>query len=126
MIGVREDLHGDGDSKHQAKARLRQAGFTASRDTRTWRVYVLELDLPAASTKGWLYGGETSRDIPTRIQQHLARARNARGRLYSEKVAAHFVRRQPDLKPGRLLMSTEASRRAKRRWAERLGNRGGR
>ena len=52
---------------------MRQAGYTVSRDTSTWRVHLLELDLPAASTKGSLYGGETSRDIPTRIQQHFQR-----------------------------------------------------
>lgn len=124
VIGVREDLLREGESKMEARARLMEAGYTVNRETRTWRVYVLELDLPAPGSKGWLYVGETSRDVPTRIEQHLTRARNAKGRLYSEKVAAHFVRRRTELEPDKVLMSAQASRRAERRWAKRLRNRG--
>jgi predicted GIY-YIG superfamily endonuclease len=123
-VRLREDLVGDGEPEARARARLQEAGYTVNRSTTTWRVYVLELDLPTPDGKGWLYVGETSRDVPTRIQQHLTRARNGHGRLYSEKVAAHFVRRRPDLEPDRVLLSAEQSKRAERRWAKRLRNRG--
>ena len=123
-ISLREDLLRDGESGTETRARLQEAGYTVNRHTTTWRVYVLELDLPAPGTKGWLYVGETSRDVPTRIEQHVTRARNAKGRLYSEKVAAHYLRRRPDLEPNKEFMSVEQFRRAERRWAMRLRNRG--
>ena len=123
-LALRPDLLQHGESEAHAIRRLREAGFTVNRLTTTWRVYVLELDLAAPGFKGWLYVGETSRDVDTRLEQHLTRARNKHGRLYSEKVAAHFLRRRPDLEPDRILMSAEASKRAEKRWAKRLRNRG--
>ena len=123
-VALRPDLLQRGESEARAIRRLREAGFTVNRLTTTWRVYVLELDLAAPGFKGWLYVGETSRDVDIRLGQHLTRARNKHGRLYSEKVAAHFLRRRPDLEPNRLLMSVEASKRAEKRWAKRLSNRG--
>ena len=95
-----------------------------NRLTTTWRVYVLELKPTPPGKKGWLYVGETSVDVDTRIQQHVSRARNKRGRLYSEKVAAHFKRRRKDLETGRVLMTRESSLAAERELADRLRKRG--
>lgn len=109
-----------GESERETRDRLKADGYTVNRDTKTYRVYVLELEPKPAGKKGWLYVGETEKTVEERIQDHVAMARNSKGPLFSRKVAAHFKRRRKRLEPGAVYMTREASKAAEKALAQRL------
>lgn len=108
-------------ASHLAK-RLSAEGFTINRNTRTWSIYVIELDSTAISDPGlgYVYVGETFKAHEQRLSEHLTRARNSRTRLFSPVVASHGVRLRPELAPGDTLFSKESSKEAESLWATHL------
>jgi CRISPR/Cas system-associated exonuclease Cas4 (RecB family) len=106
--------------------RLSAEGYTVNRNTRTWSVYVIELDSAAIADPGlgYMYVGETSKSHEQRLSEHLTRARNSKTRLFSPVVASHGVRLRPELAPGHTLFSKETSKEAESIWARHLRNLG--
>ena len=112
-------------ARHLTK-RLAAEGYTTNRNTRTWSVYVIELDSAAISDPGlgYLYVCEIFKSHEQRLSEHLARARNSKTRLFSPVVASHGVRLRPELAPGNTLYSHESSKDAESHWARHLRNLG--
>ena len=106
----------------QATADLAAKGFTVNRNRRVWSVYVIELNSAATheSCVEYVYVGETYKSHSERFMEHKTRARNSQTRLYSPVVARHGVRLRPDLAPGGVLYSKEASKAAESVWADHL------
>jgi len=131
VIRLRQDLieNQDFPNRGDAKSALAQAtvdlaarGFTVNRNCRVWSVYVIELNSAAIhkSCVGYVYVGETHKSHSQRFTEHMTRARNSQTRLYSPVVARHGVRLRPDLVPGGVLYSKEASKAAESAWADHL------
>lgn len=97
-------------------------GYTVNRDTRVWNVYVVELDPSDVQNPGlgYVYVGETCKDPEVRLQEHLTRRRNRRGRLFSPVVARYGLRLRVDLAPKNRYFSAEAAKTAEVEWAEHL------
>jgi len=77
---------------------LRREGYTLYRNPTRYSVYVVFLDPDHSPdpARPWVYVGQTSLTPEERLAQHLARARNHRGRLYSRKVADHGLGLLPE------------------------------
>jgi hypothetical protein len=104
---------------------LSSQGYTVNRDTRTWSVYVIELDSQHISDpgKGYVYVGETSKPHEIRLAEHLKRKRNNNGRLYSSTVAKYGIRLRPELAPtNNTFFDQDSSRIAESAWASHLRN----
>jgi hypothetical protein len=113
----------DADAELKAKIKEHKAdGFTVNRDTKVWRVYVVELDAAAVSDpgEGFVYVGETSKDPEERLQIHLSRGQNKKGPLYSRHVARRGVRLLPELAPDEIYFSAQAAKKAEAAHAEYL------
>lgn len=131
IVSPRSDLSSEYEYPNRDEARtaaslltkkLSAEGFTINRNTRTWSVYVIELDSTAISEPGlgYVYVGETFKAHEQRLSEHLTRARNSRTRLFSPVVASHGVRLRPELAPGDTLFSKESSKEAESLWATHL------
>jgi hypothetical protein len=113
----------DADAELKAKIKeLKADGFTVNRDTKVWKVYVVELDATAVSDpgEGFVYVGETSKDPEERLQIHLSRGQNKKGPIYSRHVARHGVRLLPELAPDEIYFSAQAAKKAEAAHAEYL------
>lgn len=126
VLRPRPDLQVPGESKKEAIRRLEAAGFTVNRSQELWRVYVLELGPAPEGVMGWVYVGETSKDVDERIEQHRTAQlrKDGKASLNSRVVTRHFVRRRHDLEPPYPLFSREQSRQLESEWAERLRAKG--
>lgn len=110
------------EASHALANRLSAAGYTVNRNETIWSVYVIELDGShlASQGAGYVYVGETSKDPSFRFQEHIGRARNSRGRLYSPVVAKHGRRLRSDLAPTEKFFCRESAKLGEALWAERL------
>lgn len=109
-IRLREDLSRNyppttaADARRQKRKlveKLMRKGYTVNGDTRVWTLYVIELDDAvgprADPALPWVYVGETSLTPEERFEQHMTKATNNKGPLYSRVVAKHGLRLRPDL-----------------------------
>lgn len=109
-IRLREDLSRsyppttEADARRQKRKlveKLMRKGYTVNGDTRVWTLYVIELDDAvgprADPALPWVYVGETSLTPEERFEQHMNKATNKNGPLYSRVVANHGVKLRPDL-----------------------------
>ena len=106
--------------------KLSKEGYTVNRDTKVWRVYVIELDKTAVTNpgKGYVYVGETSKTPEERFAQHRGGAKNKRGPLFSGVVRNHGLHLRPDLAPKRVFYDQESSKRAEKEHSELLKAKG--
>lgn len=84
--------------------RLSAAGFTVNGNLAVWRLYVVELEYtppPQGKPKrGWLYVGQTKRDVATRVEQHRLGPNFEPGyNQYNQKCHQFFKRVRQDLRP---------------------------
>lgn len=104
-------------------ANLKSRGFTVNLDTRTWRVYVIELDSSAVKEPGLgvLYVGQTVRTPEERFKQHTTKAKSSKSRrLHSSAVAKYGMQLRMDLAPRKPFFDQESAKRAEAEWAEHL------
>ncbi len=101
---------------------LSRQGYTVNRDTRVWQVYVVELDPRDVDNPGlgYVYVGETCKAPEVRLQEHLTKKRNRRGRLFSPVVSKYGIQLRPELAPTDRYFCSEASKAAEAQWAEHL------
>lgn len=132
IVHLRSDLSIPTQSISRSRARtqrqvtiknLHSAGFTVNRNTQTWTVYVVELDVAAVKDpgKGVVYVGETSLTPEERFDQHMTKAMSSKGaRLYSPVVARWGIGLRMDLAPAEKVFDKESSKRVEAEWAEHL------
>lgn len=103
--------------------KLAADGYTVNRDSRVWRVYVLELDQSRSKdpSKRPVYVGETSVDPETRLAQHRGELLSKKGKpLTTRSTKGHVVGLLTDLAPNELYFSSAQSKQAEAAWAEHL------
>lgn len=84
--------------------RLSTRGFTVNGHLTVWRLYVVELEYappPQGKPKrGWLYVGQTKRDVATRVEQHRLGPNFEPGyKKYNQECHQFFKRVRQDLRP---------------------------
>lgn len=135
VVGLREDLTSKGDFLRSDAMRirdgliqkLRSEGYTVNRNTTAYRTYVINLvdpDRPELTGR-FVYVGQTSKDVETRLVEHLTDARRASGqRLASSVVTRYGVGLNTELMNSRIYTTQKAAVAAEKRLAERLIKKG--
>lgn len=81
--------------------KMMRKGFTVNGDMSIWCLYVIELDDDVGPRDNpdfpWVYVGETILSPEARFVQHMTRARNNKGPLFSRVVGDHGLHLRPDL-----------------------------
>jgi hypothetical protein len=120
----------DADEVRKTKRKQLQTDkYTINMDTRTWRVYVIEL-ISEKSPDGKmtpLYVGETSKSPEERFIEHRDKLRNNKGKLYSSKTGDSAKMLRYDLFPEEdfnRFYSNDESERAEKNWIDKLKNEG--
>jgi len=96
---------------------LSRQGFTVNKDTKTWSVYVIEVNTAAIPNprKSVFYVGQTSKTPKERCKEHNDGKKNKRGPLYSRFVFQHKGELRPDLAPKHKYFSQECSKKAEKK-----------
>lgn len=135
VVGPREDLTSKGDFLRSDAMRIRDGliqkfrseGYTVNRNTTAYRTYVINLvdpDRPGLTGR-FVYVGQTSKDVETRLVEHLTDARRASGqRLASSVVTRYGVDLNTELMNSRIYTTQKAAVAAEKRLAERLIKKG--
>jgi hypothetical protein len=106
--------------------RLALEGYTVNQSNATWTVYVVELAETASKGhgKGHVYVGQTSLTPEERFEKHMSKARNSKGRLYSNHVANHGRRLRMNLAPKTFYLDQATAKKAEAEWGDHLRNLG--
>lgn len=135
VVGPRKDLTPKGDFLRPEAMRrcdrliqkLRSEGYTVNRNTAAYRTYVINLvdpDRPELTGR-FVYVGQTSKDVETRLVEHLTDVRRASGqRLASSVVTRYGVDLNKRLMNLRIYTTQKAAVAAEKRLAERLIKKG--
>ena len=135
VVRTRQDLTPTGDFlrpdavrvRNTAIRKLRTEGYTVNRITTAYRTYVINLVDPDRPdlTGRFVYVGQTSKDVETRLAEHLTDARRSSGQRLASSVVHRFgVGLNMKLMNSAIYTTQKDAIAAEKRLAERLTEKG--